>query len=321
MVLLQPDFSTTKEKTQDRLLGTMAGVIIGTVLVVYHVHFTLLILAIALCAFFFIYLQAKNYKLSVVFVTIQLVAMLEVAEAIGWQIAAYRLLATLIGGMLAILGAYVLWPSWESMQFPARMAKALKANRNYLWQIGRELQNKTGFNARVVSDQRKAEAENTNLLDTVKRLSQEPDSIRFKVKNAQKLAYHNNRLTKELTSFAAFLPSLKADFDYTEAVEITRELTQIIDELANDIAQKKPVQKKPDLEVLFKRMEVEIKEIEQMLQKGSGKAQSLEDMLLNYELVYSLMDKIAHELGAMIDLMDQSTDVKSAGIVSSASVA
>jgi uncharacterized membrane protein YccC len=321
MVLLQPDFSTTKEKTQDRLLGTMAGVIIGTLLVVYHVHFTLLILAIALCAFFFIYLQAKNYKLSVVFVTIQLVAMLEVAEAIGWQIAAYRLLATLIGGMLAILGAYVLWPSWESMQFPARMAKALKANRNYLWQIGRELQNKTGFNARVVSDQRKAEAENTNLLDTVKRLSQEPDSIRFKVKNAQKLAYHNNRLTKELTSFAAFLPSLKADFDYTEAVEITRELTQIIDELANDIAQKKPVQKKPDLEVLFKRMEVEIKEIEQMLQKGSGKAQSLEDMLLNYELVYSLMDKIAHELGAMIDLMDQSTDVKSAGIVSSASVA
>jgi hypothetical protein len=34
-------------------------------------------------------------------------------------------------------------------------------------------------------------------------------------------------------------------------------------------------------------------------------------MLLNYELIYSLLDKIAHELGAMIDLMGQETDVKS----------
>jgi uncharacterized membrane protein YccC len=311
MVLLQPDFSTTKEKTQDRLLGTTAGVILGTILLVYHLHFTFLLLAISICAFLFIFLQAKNYKLAVVFVTIMLVGMLEISEIIGWQVAAYRLLATLIGGMLSILAAYVLWPSWESMQFPARMAKALVANRNYLWQIGHALQDKSGFHARVISDQRKAEAENNNLLDTVKRLAHEPDSIRDKVKNAQKLAYYNSRLTRELTSFAAFLPSLQADFDYTEAGEIIKELTQILGELAANVAQNKPVTKKPDLELLFRRMETEIKEISQMLQHSTNKAQPLGDMLLNYELIYSLLDKIAHELGAMIDLMGQETDVKS----------
>jgi hypothetical protein len=310
MVLLQPDFSTTKEKTQDRLLGTMAGVVLGSLLLIYHLHFTFLILTIALCAFFFVYLQVKNYKLSVLFVTVMLVGMLEIAETIGWQIAAYRLLATLIGGMLAILGAYVLWPRWESMQFPARMAKALNANKNYLFQIGRELQDKRGFHARVVSDQRKAEAENNNLLDTVKRLAQEPDSIRAKVKNAQKLAYFNNRLTKELTSFAAFLPSLKGDFDYTEAVEIIRELTGIIDGLEMDMARNKPVTSKPNLDVLFKKMALEIYEIEQMMQSKDTSMRPLEDMLLNYELIYSLLDKIAHELGSMIQLMDQESDVK-----------
>jgi hypothetical protein len=278
---------------------------------IYHLHFTFLILTIALCAFFFVYLQVKNYKLSVLFVTVMLVGMLEIAETIGWQIAAYRLLATLIGGMLAILGAYVLWPRWESMQFPARMAKALNANKNYLFQIGRELQDKRGFHARVVSDQRKAEAENNNLLDTVKRLAQEPDSIRAKVKNAQKLAYFNNRLTKELTSFAAFLPSLKGDFDYTEAVEIIRELTGIIDGLEMDMARNKPVTSKPNLDVLFKKMALEIYEIEQMMQSKDTSVRPLEDMLLNYELIYSLLDKIAHELGSMIQLMDQESDVKS----------
>jgi uncharacterized membrane protein YccC len=311
MVLLQPDFSTTKEKTQDRLLGTTAGVILGTILLVYHLHFTFLLLAISICAFLFIFLQAKNYKLAVVFVTIMLVGMLEISEIIGWQVAAYRLLATLIGGMLSILAAYVLWPSWESMQFPARMAKALVANSNYLWQIGHALQDKSGFHARVISDQRKAEAENNNLLDTVKRLAHEPDSIRDKVKNAQKLAYYNSRLTRELTSFAAFLPSLQADFDYTEAGEIIKELTQMLDELTTNIAQNQPVAKKPDLEILFRRMETEIKEISQMLQHSTNNAQPLGDMLLNYELIYSLLDKIAHELGAMIDLMGQETDVKS----------
>jgi uncharacterized membrane protein YccC len=316
VVLLQPDFSTTKEKTQDRLLGTMAGVILGTVLLIYHLHFTLLMLAIGVCAFFFIYLQSKNYKLSVVFVTIKLVAMLEIAEAIGWQIAAYRLLATLIGGMLAILAAYTLWPRWESMQFPARMAKALKANRNYLAQIGHELQDKAGFHARVVSDQRKAEAENTNLLDTVKRLAQEPDSVRAKVKNAQKLAYYNNRLTKELTSFAAFLPSLKADFDYTEAIDIIRELTRILDELSAEMAQNRPAVQKPNLEVLLKRMQVEMNEIGQMVESKSNHIQPLDDMLLNYELVYSLLDKIAHELKGMVDLIDQESDVKAPGATS-----
>ncbi len=316
MVLLQPDFSTTKEKTQDRLLGTMAGVVLGTILLIYHLHFTLLVAAISVCAFLFVYLQAKNYKLAVVFVTIMLVGILEVSEFVGWQIAAYRLLATLIGGMLSILAAYVLWPSWESMQFPARMAKALRANKNYLWQIGHELQDKAGFHARVVSDQRKAEAENINLLDTVKRLAQEPDSIRDRVKNAQKLAYFNNRLTKELSSFAAFLPSLKADFDYTEAVNIIHALTQVMEELATDIAQNKPVPHKPDLDAILRRMEVEIKEIEQILQNGSQKPQLMEEMVLNYELIYSLLDKIAHELGSMMNLMDQETGVKTAAAVS-----
>jgi hypothetical protein len=58
-------------------------------------------------------------------------------------------------------------------------------------------------------------------------------------------------------------------------------------------------------------MALEIYEIEQMMQSKDTSVRPLEDMLLNYELVYSLLDKIAHELGSMIQLMDQESDVKS----------
>jgi uncharacterized membrane protein YccC len=118
MVLLQPDFSTTKEKTPGPTAGNYGRCDPWYLPVAVPSSFFFALTSYCFVCVLFIYLQSRITKLSVLFVTVKLVAMLEIAEAIRWQIAAYRLLATLIGGMLAILAAYVLWPRWESMQFP-----------------------------------------------------------------------------------------------------------------------------------------------------------------------------------------------------------
>ncbi len=117
VILLQPEFGTTVEKTRDRMLGTLFGVLLGSLLLMASLHYLMLMITVVISCFLFVYLQPKNYKLSVVFVTIMLVALLEVSEHINWYIAAYRLLATLIGGTLAIGASYLLWPRWESLRF------------------------------------------------------------------------------------------------------------------------------------------------------------------------------------------------------------
>ena len=213
MILLQPEFGSTWEKTRDRLLGTLAGAGLGTVLLMSSstFPFAFLATAIALCCFLFVYFQPKNYKLAVVFVTVMLVSMLEIAEQIDWHIALYRILATTIGGVLALGASYLLWPRWESVQFPQLLAKSLQANKNYLLQIGHELASQSGFHPRVVAARRKAEVANLNARESIKRLELESGWHRHGLRNAQKTVEQAGRLTRELTALAAFLPGLRTD--------------------------------------------------------------------------------------------------------------
>jgi uncharacterized membrane protein YccC len=303
VVLLQPDFGATKEKTKDRLLGTLLGVILGSFLLIYSFHFTFLLGAIAICAFFFVYLQPKNYKLSVVFVTIMLVAMLETAEVVDWHIAAYRLIATAIGGMLAVTAAYILWPSWESMQFPTVIASAIKANKNYLLQIEHELKLDSGFHSRLIADRRKAEVENINALESIKRIQLEPGSKRLRVKYAQRLTYHNSKLTRELTSFVAFLPGLH--IKSPDAYSLIEKLSLALEEVIVAIQQGIHF----NSSLLQKEVSLQLDQVRQRTYTPILDIYRAENELLQEEVIYSHLEKITHEITAIMQLINDESRV------------
>lgn len=303
MVVLQPDFGTTRQKSTERLLGTLAGAILGSLLLMHPFHPSFLVVAIAVCCFLFIYFQSRNYKLSVLFVTMMLVAMLEVAEPIDWHIAAYRLLSTAIGGSMAIAAAYLLWPSWERMLFPVRMAKAIRLNKNYLLQIGHELQFQAGFHARVIADRRKVEMENNNTLEALKRLSLEPGTSKEALKRAQTLAFHHAKLTRELTAFSAFLPGLTTPFDFPEANNLFIQCAETLEIVATAIEQNIFVDPKPDLDLLRATMQIKMHALHNQPVLQPENALTTESKLLNLELICSQLDTIAREITAMANLV------------------
>ena len=316
MVVLQPDFGTTRQKSTERLLGTFIGAILGTVLLMHPFHPFFLVLAIAVCNFLFVYFQPRNYQTSVVFVTMMLVAMLEMAEPIDWRIAAYRLLATAIGGLMAVTAAYLLWPSWERMQFPARMARAIRFNRNYLLQIGHELRDKAGFHARVIADHRKAEVENMNTLEAIKRMALEPGTSTTTLQQAQTLAFHNAKLTRELTAFSAFLPGLTSSFDFPEAHELMAECGQALEAMAIAIEEDRPLEGlRPQLRARcqdLQDLEQEMKGIEAQIQTQPEHVLQAENELLNLELICAQLNTITGEIFAMAALMEKSEEAKTA---------
>jgi uncharacterized membrane protein YccC len=310
MVVLQPDFGTTRQKSTERLMGTLIGAILGTILLMHPFHPFFLVLAITVCNFLFVYFQPRNYQVSVVFVTMMLVSMLEIAEPIDWHIAAYRLMATAIGGMMAVTAAYLLWPSWERMQFPVRMARAIRFNRNYLLQIGHELQDKAGFHARVIADHRKAEVENMNTLEAIKRMALEPGTTKTALQQAQTLAFHNAKLTRELTAFSAFLPGLTSTFDFPEAHELIAECGQALETMATAIEAGRPLEGlRPQLNSLCKDLEQEMKGIEAQIQTQPEHVLQAESELLNFELICSQLNTITSEIFAMAKLMNPSEDI------------
>ncbi|MDB5262184.1 MAG: hypothetical protein JWQ14_1465, partial [Adhaeribacter sp.] len=210
MVVLQPDFGTTQQKSLQRVIGTFLGGVLGTLLLIHPLPSVVFILAVTIFSILFIYYQQRNYIISVTFLTMMLVAMFEVAGPIDWHIAAFRLLATVLGVILSVAAAFVLWPDWERTKVRLVMARGLRANFNLTHQIHHELLSQTGFHARIIAMRRKAESANISITESVKIVQLEPGTKKQKQKAAQNIAFYNARLTRELTSLAALLPQLKA---------------------------------------------------------------------------------------------------------------
>ena len=77
-----------------------------------------------------------NYTAFSVFLTPTFVLLAE-ASAGDWHLATVRVINTLLGGAIALLGARLLWPAPEWRRLPAYLAATLRANRDYLQTVVR----------------------------------------------------------------------------------------------------------------------------------------------------------------------------------------
>ena len=290
------------------MTGTILGGLIGSFLLIFSlsIHFVLPVIAIAVSCFLYSYYLPKSYKTAVVFVTIMLVMMVDLTEEVTWEIAAYRLFFTVIGGVLAVGGAYFLWPNWETLQFPLRISKALLANRSYLQQIEHEVQIHNGFHPRVIADRRKAEIENINLETSLKAIKMEPYRIRSKIKNAEDMVVNNKSLTRELTSFAASLPELKHCPHFPEAIEMLELLRDVLNQLAIGIRKEDEKKLINEIEMNSLVMDTKIEILKDTLEeKGGSMVTTKESPLVPYLIFVSELKKIAEPIKNLIKLNSQ----------------
>ena len=132
LVILKPAFSLTKQRNQERIIGTFVGGVIGVLILTFipnqTVHFVLLIL-------FMIgtySAQRVNYIVMVMCLT-PFVLIVFSFLGIGYlSVAGERLLDTLLGGLIAVAAGYGLFPNWESHQIGNAMRDALRANIGYV---------------------------------------------------------------------------------------------------------------------------------------------------------------------------------------------
>ncbi len=131
IVILQPYTGVTLTRAVQRVLGTVLGALLAAALGAYfHDPRAILVIAtvfVACC----VALLPINYAAFSVFLTPTFVLLAE-ASAGDWHLAGTRVMNTLLGGALALVGARLLWPSPERTRFPANAAAALRANSAYL---------------------------------------------------------------------------------------------------------------------------------------------------------------------------------------------
>jgi len=128
LVILKPAFSLTKQRNQQRMLGTLGGAVIGVVILVFVPDKTaqfVLMVVFMLGTYCFLRL---NYLVMVVCLTPFLLIAFSFM-GIGYvEVAGARAVDTLLGGLIALSAGYWLFPSWESRQIVSTMNTMLDAN-------------------------------------------------------------------------------------------------------------------------------------------------------------------------------------------------
>jgi uncharacterized membrane protein YccC len=131
LIVLQPYTGATVQRTLERALGTVLGGIIAAAIAAW-VHEPLAVLALVfLMAAASVALFPINAVLYTVFLTPTFVLLAEV-NAGDWHLAGVRVADTLLGGLLALAGAALLWPTPERDRLPAEVAAVLRADAEYL---------------------------------------------------------------------------------------------------------------------------------------------------------------------------------------------
>ena len=132
IVIMRPSYGLTRERSKDRIIGTLIGAAIaaGIVLITQNVV-VYSILAVVSLIFAFALIQ-QNYKSAAAFITISIVFVYCLINPDAFEVIQYRVIDTVIGSVIAVIANYIILPSWEADNLKQVLLNALKMNKAYL---------------------------------------------------------------------------------------------------------------------------------------------------------------------------------------------
>ena len=126
VTLMRPGFSITKERSRDRIIGTILGCLAVGIIISFNPSITYIVAYIAIAIILSNALSNIDYKISVMFITIYVLLTLNIDVNItGLALAGERILDTVISALIAIGFTVYFLPSWEKREAP-RLAERIR---------------------------------------------------------------------------------------------------------------------------------------------------------------------------------------------------
>lgn len=179
-VILRPNYSLTLAKANQRVIGTIAGALLGFAIVSLpffnNVIGAFVLIFAAWGSFTF---NVLNYRTSVIFTTI--VALMSNYFIMPDFISIFeqRILDTLIGAGLSMATLRLLWPDWESMSMADKLVKVLHANRNYIASIKDVLVKEENYKLNYKLARKDSLLNNSDLSSAFQRMLNNPSKSQF----------------------------------------------------------------------------------------------------------------------------------------------
>lgn len=173
---LQPYFAATWARTAERSAGTVLGGVLAAAIGLFvhnDLQLAIAMLPLSLCAFA---LRPVNFGLYIAVLTPMIVLLVEQIRPTGESelyIATSRVLWSLLGGALAVLGSALLWPGFEAPRLESTLAVARRAHAGYAEALVAALLGQGGWDV-VETTRRAAGLASNNLEAGLSRALAEP---------------------------------------------------------------------------------------------------------------------------------------------------
>ncbi|GAB3329118.1 FUSC family membrane protein [Larkinella ripae] len=201
-VILKPAFSLTRQRNYERIIGTIAGGLIGVVILLLAPNNTVLfwvMLPLMLGAYSF---QRTHYIVMVILMTPYILILLHFLGLGGIRLVEERVLDTLIGCVIAFAASY-LFPRWESQQLKGLLRDVLDANRNYLRKLADSLSGKPLTLTEYKLARKEVYVNSANLSAAFQRMTSEPQSKQWHKNDIYEFVVLNHILSSNIATIAS----------------------------------------------------------------------------------------------------------------------
>jgi uncharacterized membrane protein YccC len=253
VVVLQPDYGSTRQRAAERIGGTLAGSLLGSALLWIKMPLLLLDGCAALMAFCFAWFLKRSYGVAVLFVTLMLVLVTETTGPVHLDFTLSRLLLNVVGGAVALISAVIFWPSWEGEKFTVLLAAAVRSNRDYLKAIASSLSATETEPVDLLMIKRRAENADRFASASLQRMLAEPGGRPDSTERAAALTTYNQRITRACTAIVVHWqdnPAMRDAGISASAGEIGDVLETLAQAIERDAAGAIEAELAPQLEAL-----------------------------------------------------------------------
>ncbi|WP_128548045.1 FUSC family protein [Larkinella soli] len=246
-VILKPGYSLTKERNYGRIVGTVAGGLIGVGLLALipsqNVLFGIMVVFMVGAYSF----QRTNYIVMVVLMTPFILILFNFLGLGGFSVAEERILDTLIGSVIAF-AASNLFPSWESQQVQGFISALLAANENYLRKLTDSLSGKPVSLTDYKLARKEVYVSSANLSAAFQRMTSEPQSKQKHRNEINQFLVLNHILSSNIATIAS--ERIKADHPPAYPPEMLKPLRRSLAVLTESLKKADPAALKPVPEVV-----------------------------------------------------------------------
>lgn len=264
----QPNYSATKKRLIQRIVGTVGGVLVGTALPIFALTMVHKLAIASLATILFFYFRTNKHSYATFFITIQALMGFSI---MGLDITGFfgaRVLDTLIGTSLAGLATYFLWPDWQYVSLDKTARQAIHSNGVYLSAVLNELHDGMSDDVRYRVARRHSHDQAAALSSVLSDMSSEPEKHGTRLQEGFFLLKINYSLISYISALGAYRDKMHNDHGAfnTQFYATAQQLAQMLSHLA-DLSEH-------DFQAAQQQLQTQLNQLQQQLEHHRDEQQN-----------------------------------------------